>query len=303
MRTTVSDWSITDKFFFWVPKKDTSRVLYVCRSAKEGCPWRVSASLNKDGALHIKNLNCEHTCIAAPAKNRKTANTQDWLRHVVPCHLWIRKETTPKQIIETCAIHYHETVHYKAARLCKQHLIQDRLIHQHEQSQKIPGYISLLHEKHPLIYTHLATDKSNSCFQRVFICPHQAQCLFIQCRTFMAVDGTFLKARFIQTLLLYVGIDANSHNVLLAWCVVESENENAWEYFFHHLKRTLPQILDSTMIGDRGKGLLSEDWVLGPHIARGHCCVHLKENFRKRFSDPSLIPFFWKIAHSKTELS
>jgi hypothetical protein len=38
------------------------------------------------------------------------------------------------------------------------------------------------------------------------------------------VDGTFLKARFIQTLLLAVGIDPNGELILLAWAVVESEN-------------------------------------------------------------------------------
>jgi transposase-like protein len=43
-------------------------------------------------------------------------------------------------------------------------------------------------------------------------------------RRFIAVDGTFLKARFIQTLLLAIGIDADGHNTILAWAVVELEN-------------------------------------------------------------------------------
>lgn len=129
LHTTISDWSITDKFLFRVPKKDSSSVVYTCRSGGEGCPWHVSTSFNKDEAIKIKNVNNEHTCIAAPDSIRKTANIQEWLRRVVLSHLWITKMTTPKQIIETCAIHYNEIVRYEAARFCKQHLVQDRLTH------------------------------------------------------------------------------------------------------------------------------------------------------------------------------
>jgi hypothetical protein len=48
-------------------------------------------------------------------------------------------------------------------------------------------------------------------------------------RRLLAVNGTFLKARFVQTLLLSVSIDANGQITLLAWGVVESENRNSWE--------------------------------------------------------------------------
>jgi len=41
---------------------------------------------------------------------------------------------------------------------------------------------------------------------------------------FMALDRTFLKARFVETLLLAVGIDAKGKSLILAWAVVESEN-------------------------------------------------------------------------------
>lgn len=44
-------------------------------------------------------------------------------------------------------------------------------------------------------------------------------------RKFMAVDGTFLKAQFVQTLLLAIDIDANQKSLILAWTVVESENK------------------------------------------------------------------------------
>lgn len=59
------------------------------------------------------------------------------------------------------------------------------------------------------MYTNLDTNSTNQCFQHVIICSYKTQLLFIQCCKFTAVEGTFLIARFVQTLLLAIGIDLN----------------------------------------------------------------------------------------------
>lgn len=83
----------------------------------------------------------------------------------------------------------------------------------------------------------------------------------------MAVDGTFLKARFVQTLLLAVGIDANGNILLLAWGIVESENESSWRYFPEHLRKAIPESESMTLISDRDKGLLAADAVMGNGVS------------------------------------
>ena len=115
----------------------------------------------------------------------------------------------------------------------------------------------------------------------------------------MAVDGTFLQARFVQTLLLAVGIDTNGNILLLAWGIVESENESSWRYFLEHLRKAIPESESMTLISDRDKGLLAADAVMGNGVARAFCCFHLKENFCKRFAR-GLEPYFWRIAHART---
>lgn len=135
-------------------------------------------------------------------------------------------------------------------------------------------------------------------FQRVFICPVQSQLSFIQMRKFMAVDGTFLKAPFVQSLLLAIGINANGKNVLLAWAIVENENKSSWLWFFSHLKQAIPQSLNMTLISDHNKGLLAGDEVLGNEVNRLICCFHLKCNFAKRYR--MLEHHFWTIANSLT---
>ena len=93
-------------------------------------------------------------------------------------------------------------------------------------------------------------------------------------RRFVAVDGTFLKGRFIQQLLLAVGIDANGNTLILAWAVVESENEESWRYFFEHLRESIPEISEEMCVltSDRDKGIAAAEEELGQYIVRAICC-------------------------------
>jgi len=53
-------------------------------------------------------------------------------------------------------------------------------------------------------------------FLHCFICSAQSQTSFFLCHCFFAVDETFLKACFVQSLLLAVIIDVNEQTTLLA---------------------------------------------------------------------------------------
>lgn len=116
---------------------------------------------------------------------------------------------------------------------------------------------------------------------------------------FMAVNSIFLKARFVQTLLLAVGIDANGKNLLLAWAVVERENKIFWTWFFEHLKHAIPQALKVTLISDCDKGLLAADGLLGDDMTQSICCFRLKCNFAKQYQ--AFEHHFWRIADALTE--
>lgn len=108
----------------------------------------------------------------------------------------------------------------------------------------------------------------------------------------------FFKARFVQTVLLAVGIDANGHNLLLTWAVVESENSDSWSWFVSQLKCAIPDCLKMTLISDRDKGLLAADTVLGSGVHRLICCFPLKCTFVKQYQ--RVEKFFWPITNSAT---
>jgi hypothetical protein len=148
---------------------------------------------------------------------------------------------------------------------------------------------------------YILTKSSIGRFQRIFVCPAQNRQSFQLCRRLIALDGTFLKARFILTLLLAVGIDANGELYPLAWAVVESENSSSWEWFLERLQWSLPAFSEepATIISDRDKGLQEAESVLGPLAKIAFCCYHLKGNFTDKFGR-ALAPHFWKVARAKT---
>jgi len=302
LKERLEGWAVDDHFAFRVKHKDQRRADYVCRM--EGCSWRVYASKNQGGEIEVKILSERDTCIGRQKPPRETYNTQLWLRRAVPHHLFVTRDTTIREILKSIRLAYGVSVNREAARLACASLINDRIEHQQQQFCQLPAYLALLRSKTPWIHTALHTIVDNSaedeyrrCFQRVFICPAESQLSFIQMRKFMALDGIFLKARFVQTLLLAVGIDANGKSLILAWAVVESENTASWTWFLENLKCVILQSVLMTLISDRDRGLLAADTVMGNQVTRAICCFHLSQNF-KQFR--GLDDQFWPIANAKT---
>jgi hypothetical protein len=153
----------------------------------------------------------------------------------------------------------------------------------------------------PLAPSLSSTNLPIDTFRRIFVSLGQSRAAFALCRCLVAVDGTFLKGRFQQALLLAVGIDAAGHNIMLAWAVVESENSSSWEWFFRHLRRAIPLLGDEpcVVISDRDKGLIEGVKTLGPWVAAAHCCFHLLQNFKKA-GHSAMQHWFWRVARVRT---
>ena len=112
----------------------------------------------------------------------------------------------------------------------------------------LPGGFAALKAQNPFCYTNTLTtihlDHPDTCtFRQILICPAKSQLSFLLCRRLIAVDRTFLMDFYQQTTLLAVTVDPNVQYLPLVWAVVESENQNACEYFFYHHKCAIPQTL------------------------------------------------------------
>ncbi|XP_077251997.1 uncharacterized protein LOC143891282 [Tasmannia lanceolata] len=77
-------------------------------------------------------------------------------------------------------------------------------------------------------------------------------------RSIVLVDGTHLRGKYLGILLIAVGVDGNNGLVLLAFGVVETENEDSWCWFLYLVKRhVLPEGIGAlTLFSERQKGLM-----------------------------------------------
>jgi hypothetical protein len=100
----------------------------------------------------------------------------------------------------------------------------------------------------------------------------------------VAVDGTFMRGGYVQTLLLAVALDAENQIIILAWAVVESENESSWRWFLSQLTEAIGDldVETTTLISDRDKGLQAADNQLA-YAKRAFCTQHIASNVQTKF--------------------
>jgi hypothetical protein len=302
VRRALDEWAVVDKFTYRTPKKGKSIARYICAAAADGCRWSCNATKQPDGMIELRVSQREHTCWTGGVAKFSSSATKEWLDEATSQHLCVTKTTKPQEIVETIQIHFAETVSYKVAQLCRQRLLDGGLGKQRYSFQLLPAYSDAVELQCPRSTVDLQIDQRTGNFQRIFVCPLHSRTTFQQMRRIVAADGTFLTGRFVLTLLLAVGIDANGHNVILAWAVVESENRESWEYFLRLLRRCVPEVASDpcVFISDRDKGLQEADVVLGEKCLRAYCCKHIEGNLKDKFGGKAGLPaLFWKAARAQ----
>jgi hypothetical protein len=55
----------------------------------------------------------------------------------------------------------------------------------------------------------------------------------------LSIDGTFLTGKYEGTMLIAIEIDADHQLVLLAFAIVEKENNSSWGWFLHLVWRVV----------------------------------------------------------------
>ena len=94
--------------------------------------------------------------------------------------------------------------------------------------------------------------------------------------------------------------DGNGQIYPLAVAVVNSENDDAWSFFFSELRLVVPDHPELYFVSDRhlsiGKGLRNS-YRLAKH---GYCIYHIYQNFKRKFGRQDLFGIFKKAAQAYT---
>jgi len=126
----------------------------------------------------------------------------------------------PKALIQKVKEASSSTVPYGIAWNAREKAREEIHGNEAEAYSKLPSLRQQLLAASP--QTNIVLEKDGSLFRRIFIYNEATKGAFEHCRKLVAMDGTFLKSRYLGTLLLAVALDANNELLLLAYAMVDA---------------------------------------------------------------------------------
>ncbi|KAK1398346.1 hypothetical protein POM88_008209 [Heracleum sosnowskyi] len=127
----------------------------------------------------------------------------------------------------------------------------------------------------------------NRCFLYVFVALNSLIKWWTHCIPIIVVDGTFLKSAYGGTLLVAATQDACGKTFPLAFCVVDSENGESWEWFFIKFRKSYDIREDMTIVSDRHESIIKGAIKVYPEVPHVFCIFHLLSNIKSKFKKNS----------------
>ncbi|KAG7578977.1 MULE transposase domain [Arabidopsis thaliana x Arabidopsis arenosa] len=146
----------------------------------------------------------------------------------------------------------------------------------------LPEYLYRIRRANPGTLTRLEVDELDR-FKYVFISFGASIDGFTFMRKVIVVVGTFLKGKHLGTLLLAITQDGNFNIFPLAFAIVDSENDESWEWLFRQLRCVIPDDHGLAIISDRHKSIAKAIGTVYRQASRGIYTYHLHKNIKLRF--------------------
>ncbi|XP_019265332.1 PREDICTED: uncharacterized protein LOC109242912 [Nicotiana attenuata] len=266
-------------------KSDKIRVRYRC---VVGCPFECLISEDKKGrGFKMKTLKTEHNCEDAFENPRaKTKTLAEYFRSKVQNNPKYKIKDMKLDLKNQFSLNVHNSTLKRAKRMALQQLQGSFL----DDYNRLEAYANEIRESNPGsdVVINLSKDamaEGKRRFLRMYICFNAMKLGFKQgLRSFIGLDGTFLKGHCKGQLLVAVAQDCQNHFYPLAWAVVDKENTLTWTWFLELLKHSL-NLKDGTSItfmSDMQKGLLEAVRIVLPLSNHRFCVRHIEANWSKR---------------------
>lgn len=97
-------------------------------------------------------------------------------------------------------------------------------------------------------------------------------------------------------------MDADDSLFVVAWALVDGENEGNWSWFIRNLSESLGDLDNPTfsIVIDRDKGLQAAIATVIPNAHSFYCCFHIAQNIQTNFGLASKNQF-WKLVYAQSK--
>ncbi|KAL3624447.1 hypothetical protein CASFOL_031115 [Castilleja foliolosa] len=282
-------------------KCDKSRFVVVCRDEK--CPWRVRACPISNSCLWVvKKYNDIHTCSVDLLKHNHRNASYCFVSELIkerysnPTHVF-----PPAAIISEVKKTLHIDINYQKAWKAKEKAINSVMGTPNESFAKLPAYLHRLKEVNPGTITHIESAEDGH-FRYCFMSLGASIRGFLgNIRPVIAIDGTFLRGKYGGTLLLATAMDGNKQIYPIAFGIVDSENNESWNWFLVKLHEIIGHMPDLVIISDRHKSIIKGVADVFPDAVHGICLFHLKMNVSAKFKKVDVAALLFKAGKTYDE--
>ncbi|XP_070017936.1 uncharacterized protein [Nicotiana sylvestris] len=135
--------------------------------------------------------------------------------------------------------------------------------------------------KNPGTYTSIKRDAQNR-FAYMFFAPVASVAGWSYCRPVIAVDAPFLKSKYRGVLFVVVSKDANNQIFPLCFGVADSENNEAYIWFFGEMRKVIQVRRELVFLSDINQSIANEIRKVFPEAHHGICLYHFEKNLKQR---------------------
>ncbi|RID68188.1 hypothetical protein BRARA_C00363 [Brassica rapa] len=139
-----------------------------------------------------------------------------------------------------------------------------------------------------LTHTCTVDEQGGTRFKYCFVAYGASVAGYAFMRKVVVVDGTSMKGKYGGCLLSAAAHDGNFQIFPLAFAVVDSENDNAWEWFFQKLSTFVSDCPELVFISDRHASIYTGLRKVYKEAHHAACVVHLWRNIQVLYKTPRL---------------
>ncbi|XP_074373640.1 uncharacterized protein LOC141713989 [Apium graveolens] len=281
IQIALSHYAINKNFQFKVQKSCIKEYLVKC--VDNSCSWLLRASRNgKTNQFVIRRFVNIHNCaLEIRFKGKRQASTTIIADTIKQKFTNIKTSYTVADIIRDMKHDHNINVTYNKAWRSKEKALEIVRGNATESFSDLYTYFYMLHTINAgsVIELQLTEDK---CFMYVFVALHASIKGWNHCLPFVVVDGTFLKSAYEGTLLVAATQDVGGKIFPLAF-VVDSENDQSWEWFFVKFRKAYGGREDMIIVTDRHESIIKGAGKVYPEVPNIFCIFHILGNIKAKF--------------------